>query len=183
MQLAGVILTPDETREVISQHFPETRHSLERSFKFYNPEKDPIQSANALLIVALCCPDAGIEFDKLISMVGIVNAPLVGQLISSELISLRDGRLHLSSSYYFSPDPTRVIRWIKYAADLFDFHNADKEGQFSCFRIEGLNENGFHEVRDLFVQTEKALEAILKDPSKRGEHSLSMALFTTLNGK
>ncbi len=178
LQLAQVVLNPEETRKALATYFPEVKLG---EFRFIPPKfKDPIRSKEALLIIAHSCPDNGIELEELERIVGTRNTPIIHTLLEEELLKLQDGRVKLAADYYFSPDSQRIVRWIRYVAELFDHLNADKAGQFSTFRIEGLNGEGIEEVSKILIEAEKSIQFIINEKKYRGDISMATVLLSTL---
>lgn len=181
LQLASVIMNPDETRQAIEDYFPDARIGLERPFRFYPNEKaDPITSREALLLVALVCPDEGIAYSELEAIVGSRGLRSLASLIDAEIICRQGDRLKLASHYFFDPNPERVLRWIEYVLELFDRERADQLGNFSSLRIEGLNEKGVEKIQAILSEAEASIHEVLEDKASRGNQSVATVLVSTV---
>jgi hypothetical protein len=186
LQLAAILLHPDEAKKRLYEFFPETRRSIERSFQFLPDaiQHDPIRSKKAFLAVALACPDPGIHIDELKNALGNRDSDALDDLFDANILWMNpEGIVKLAADYYFSPDPYRVTRWIGWASELFDHKNADQQGNFTCLRIEGLNKQAIAKLEKLFGDTERAMNELISDPKNKGEQSITMAMMTSLNRK
>jgi hypothetical protein len=175
LQLASVILTPEETREVVKKHFPDSLHILQRPFTFATEANlDPIINKESMLAVALACPDDGIEFEKLVEVLGSRWSDTVNALLESEILRYSEGRIKLSSDYVFDPDPKRNQNWIRQIVALYDYHRTNEKGNFTAFRIHGFNDDGIDRIQRMLQKMERELEEITGDAALRGPISLGV---------
>ncbi|MCX6129987.1 MAG: hypothetical protein NTX25_13110 [Proteobacteria bacterium] len=181
LQLASVILSPEETRQTLQDYFPEARLGLERPFRFFPNEKNnPISSKEALLAVALSCPDDGIEQAELEAIIGTRSFRCIQSLVDAEILCRQDTKLKLASDYFFDPNPERILRWMGYILELFDCERADKVGNFTSLRIEGLNDRGIQKLHEVMTEAESAIQEILNDKNCRGVQSVATALVSAV---
>lgn len=181
LQLASVIMSPDETRQAVQDFFPEARLGLERPFRFFPNEKlDPITSKDALLAVALSCPDEGIDGKELETIMGTRAVRCVQALIDAEILCRQEKKLKLAADYIFEPNPERVLRWMSYVLELFDRERSDQIGNFTSLRLEGLNDKGIERLQEVMTLAEKSILAILDDKNCRGTQSVATVLVSTV---
>ncbi|HYX35823.1 MAG TPA: hypothetical protein VE954_22215 [Oligoflexus sp.] len=180
MQLASVLLTPEETVQAVEQYFPDARRSIDRPFQFMQSTKgDPIYNKDCLLIIALCCPNNGIEVSELERIVGLKSMSSVNFLLDSEILVLDSGRLKLSSDYIFDTRPDNILKWMGYIIDLFDRGRKDEKGSFTTVRISGLNEKGIDRLHQIMAQAEQAIDEALGDKGLQGDISIGLGMIST----
>ncbi len=181
LQLASVIMSPEDTRQAVQDFFPEARLGMERPFRFYPNEKlDPITTKEALLAVALSCPQAGIDASELEAIIGTRSSRCIQSLIEAEILCRQDEKLKLAADYFFDPNPERVLRWMGYVLDLIDRERSDQIGNFTSLRIEGLNDKGIERLQEVMSSTEKSIQSILDDKTCRGIQSVATVLASTV---
>ncbi len=181
MQLATVLMTPEETVQAVKKFFPEARKSIERPFQYMQSQKtDPIFSKDCLLVIALCCPDDGIEEAALQSIIGTKNMSIVRGLLECEIIMRRDTRLKLSADYIFDSKPDNVLKWIGFLVELFDRERASELGHFTGIRFEGMNQKGVEKLQEVMTRAEREIDGILGDKDLRGDISVGIGLVSAL---
>jgi len=181
LQLASVIMSPEETRQAVHDFFPEARLGLERPFRFFPNEKlDPIATKEAMLAVALSCPDGGIDGKELEAIMGTRASRCIQSLIDAEILCRQEERVKLTADYFFDPNPERVLRWMGYVLDLFDRERSDQVGSFTSLRIEGLNDKGIERLQEVMTLAEKSIQTILDDKNCRGSQSVATVVVSTV---
>jgi hypothetical protein len=165
----------------VQDFFPEARLGLERPFRFFPNEKlDPISSKEAMLAVALSCPDGGIDGKELEAIMGTRSARAIQSLIDAEILCRHEERVKLTADYFFDPNPERVLRWMGYVLDLFDRERSDQMGNFTSLRIEGLNDKGIEKLQEVMTLAEKSIQGILDDKNCRGSQSVATVVVSTV---
>lgn len=181
LQLASVILSPEDTRQALQDFFPGARLGLERPFRFFPNEKtDPITHKEALLAVALSCPDSGIEQSELETILGSRASRCIQTLVDAEILCRQDSKLKLASDYFFDPNPDHILRWMGYILELFDRAQVEMHGNMTSLRIAGLNDKGVQKLQTVMVEAEKAIQAILEDSNLQGSQSVATILVSTI---